>query len=122
MGLYGLASILYHSPAACKPLFVKSLINDVDANYLTEVLRPQQSPEGSSRRFIEEKIVDHFQDFLLSLADYNITGYSAQPQDMGESFSAKISHSPDLTGLGVMGWLSTAQGNEWPKSKDNTQV
>ena len=41
MGLYGLASILYHSPAACKPLFVKSLINDVDANYLTEVLQPQ---------------------------------------------------------------------------------
>lgn len=41
MGLYGLASILYHSPAACKPLFVKSLINDVDAHYLTEVLRPQ---------------------------------------------------------------------------------
>ena len=116
MGLYGLANILSHSPAACKPLFVKGLINDVDANYLTEVLQPQYSPEGSSRRLIEEKIVDHFQDFLLSLQDDNITGYSApvawnydedgQPQDMAESFSGEMFHSPDLTASGVMGWLT----------------
>ena len=99
MGLYGLANILSHSPAACKPLFVKGLINDADVNYLTEVLQPQYSPEGSSRRLIEEKIVDHFQDFLLSLEDDNITGYSApvawnydedgQPQDMGEMFHSQ---------------------------------
>lgn len=42
MALYGLASILSHIPAACKPLFGKGLVNDVDANYLTEVLQPLQ--------------------------------------------------------------------------------
>ena len=52
-------------------------IGDVDANYLAGLLRPQYSPEGSSRRLVEEKVVDHLQDFLLSLEDDNITGYSA---------------------------------------------
>ena len=32
MDPYGLASILSHSPDACKPLFVKGHISDVDAN------------------------------------------------------------------------------------------
>ena len=127
MGLYGIASILSHSPAACKPLFVKGLINDVDANYLKEVLQPQYSPEGSSRQLIEEKIVDHFQDFLLSLADDNITGYSApvawnydedgQPQGMGDSFSGEMFHSPDLTASGVMGWLTGQRHREMNRQK-----
>ena len=77
MGLYGLASILSHSPAACKPLFVKGHIEDVDANYLAGLLQPQYCPEGSPRRLVEEKVVDHFQDFLLSLEDDNVTDYSA---------------------------------------------
>lgn len=77
MDLYGLASILSHSPDACKPLFVKGHISDVDANYLAGALNPQYSPEGSSKRLVEEKVVDHFQDFLLSLEDENITGHSA---------------------------------------------
>lgn len=52
MSLYRLASILSHSPAACKTLFVKGLIDDVDANYLTGVLHSQYSLEGWSRRLV----------------------------------------------------------------------
>ena len=77
MGLYALSSILSHSPAARKPLFVKGHIAAVDANYLAGLLHPQYSPEGSSRRLVEERVDDHFQDFLLSFEDDNITGYSA---------------------------------------------
>ena len=39
MSPYGLASILKHSPVACKPLFVKGHIDEVDANYLTGLLQ-----------------------------------------------------------------------------------
>lgn len=50
MDLYGLASILSHSPDPCKPLFVKGHISDVDANYLAGALNPQYSPEGEKTR------------------------------------------------------------------------
>ena len=119
MSLYGLGSILAHSPAACKPLFVKGHIAAVDANYLAGLLQPQYSPEGSSRRLVEENVVDHFQDFLLSLEDDNITGYSApiawnyedsQLPDKAESSEESPEnekfYSPDLTASGVMGWLT----------------
>ena len=126
MDLYGLASILSHSPDACKPLFVKGHISDVDANYLAGALNPQYSPEGSSKRLVEEKVVDHFQDFLLSLEDENITGYSApiawnyaedsQLQDRaefpGESSEIEKFHSPELTASGVMGWLTGQRHRE----------
>ena len=121
MNLYGLASILPHSPAACKSLFVKGHIDDVDANYLAGLLQPQYSSQGSSRRYVEEKVVDHFQDFLLSLEDENITGYSApvawnyedsQLEDKAESSEAEKFHSPDLTASGVMGWLTGQRHRE----------
>ena len=126
MDLYGLASILSHSPDACKPLFVKGHISDVDANYLAGALNPQYSPEGSSKRLMEEKVVDHFQDFLLSLEDENIAGYSApiawnyaedsQLQDRaefpGESSEIEKFHSPELTSSGVMGWLTGQRHRE----------
>ena len=121
MGLYGLASILSHSPAACKPLFVKGHIEDLDTNYLAGLLQPQYSPEGLSRRLVEEKVVDHFQDFLLSLEDDNVTGYSTPiawnyeeipvQGDEGSS-AAENFHSPDLSASGVMGWLTGQRHRE----------
>ena len=121
LDLYGLAAILSHSPAACKPLFVKGHIDDVDANYLAGLLRPQYSPEGSSRKLVEEKVVDHLQDSLLSLEDDNITGYSAPMawnyeeshlQDKVEFAAEEQFHSPDLTASGVMGWLTGQRHRE----------
>ena len=75
---------------------------------------------------MEEKVVDHFQDFLLSLEDENITGYSApiawnyaedsQLQDRaefpGESSEIEKFHSPELTASGVMGWLTGQRHRE----------
>jgi len=121
LGLYGVAAILSHSPAACKPLFVRGHIDDVDANYLAGLLRPQYSPEGSSRKLVEEKVVDHLQDFLLSLEDDNITGYSvpmawnyedSHLQDKVEFSAEEQFHSPDLTASGVMGWLTGQRHRE----------
>lgn len=67
MSLCRLPSILFHSPAACKPFCVKSLTNDVTANYLTWVLHPQYTPESLSRWLIGEKMVDHVQEFSAQL-------------------------------------------------------
>ena len=73
---------------------------------------------------MEEKVVDHFQDFLLNLEDDNITGYSApvawnyedsQLLDKAESSEESPEekfYSPDLTASGVMGWLTGQRHRE----------
>jgi hypothetical protein len=76
LGLFGLKSIISHSPHYCKTLFVKGHLEKVDANYLVGLLHPEFSPEGTSRRCAEEKVIDHFQDLLLSMKDDPMTGYA----------------------------------------------
>ena len=34
------------------------------------------SPEGTSRRTVEETLIDNFQDFLMGLEDEKMTGYT----------------------------------------------
>lgn len=78
--LYGLAKIVLSNPQVCKPLFVKAAgaQDQVDANYLFSLVQPMYSTPGSSRRQVEENIMDHLQDFLISLEDdQNITGYAS---------------------------------------------
>lgn len=78
--LYGLAKIVLSNPEVCKPLFVKAAgaQDQVDANYLFSLVQPMYSTPGSSRRQVEESIMDHLQDFLISLEDdQNITGYAS---------------------------------------------
>jgi len=62
--LYGLAEIIKHKPNSCKPLFVKESIKGVDANYVFFLMKPNFSLEGSSRKDIEESVMDSFQDFF----------------------------------------------------------
>lgn len=68
---YALASIIQTNPEACKPLFVKDESNSdvVDANYLFLSLHPEYTEEGSSRRGVEEYIMDLLQDFFFGLED-----------------------------------------------------
>lgn len=68
----------------------------------------KQVQENSAKNLRKEKIKQissqaHFYLRVICAWNYDEDG---QPQDMGESFSAKISHSPDLTASGVMGWLA----------------
>ena len=74
--LYGLADLVAKHPNAARSLFVLGGQRPVDANYLVSILKPEYSPEGTSRRCKEEEVMDHFQDFLLTLEDEKISGYT----------------------------------------------
>ena len=77
--LYGLPKIVLSNPEVCKLLFVKAAgaQDQVDANYLFSLVEPIHSTPGSSRRQVEESIMDHLQGFLISLEhEQNITGYA----------------------------------------------
>ena len=76
MTLYGLADIVSKYPAAARSVFVLDEQRNVNADYLLSVLKPQNSPNETSRRPREENIMDYFQDFILSLEDGKVVGYS----------------------------------------------
>ena len=87
----------------------------VDANYLVSLMAPEFSPEGSSRRLKEEEIMDNFQDFLISLEDEVITGYTEAiacntdddaDQCTNNDQEIETFSIPDLTPAGVLGWLT----------------
>ena len=136
MKSYGLDELIKSNPEACKPLFVsgdfkKSLVPD--ANYLLSTLKPAYSEEGSSRRKIEESIIDFFQDTLLSFEDGRVSGYASAVawnyDDQVHSVPKNVAllsnelavpdekyKTPDLSISGVMQWLTGQQhkplGNE----------
>eukprot|EP00112_Aurelia_sp_Birch-Aquarium-sp1_P023514 Seg7030.3 transcript_id=Seg7030.3/GoldUCD/mRNA.D3Y31 product="hypothetical protein" protein_id=Seg7030.3/GoldUCD/D3Y31 len=59
---YGLQEIMSTNPSACESLFVKDKGQSLkpDANYLFSLMVPDYSPTGTSRRMVEEEIMDHF--------------------------------------------------------------
>ena len=118
MELYGLAELIRRNPESCKPLFVQATDESVDANYVFSLMKPKYSPEGSSRKRVEESVMDHFQDFLLSLEDEKrISGYKEaiawnyDEEDGNESGRKSTIEEPkelfqtaDATVPGVLGW------------------
>lgn len=126
MKAYGLDEIIKKHPEACKPLFIdgdfnKSLVPD--ANYLLSILNPIYSEEGSSRKQIEDNMIDFLQDTLLSIEDGRATGHSSavawnysddskQPPEC--EADVKISspppeerfQTPELSIPSVMQWLT----------------
>lgn len=124
--LFGLESLVKGNADLCKPLFVKnSNANIVDANYIVSVLKPIYSQEGSSRRKIEEAVIDNFQDLLMRFEDENLTGYSEmlawnnedklQEREPTETNQLEAEERPGnfqsavLNPPGVLGWLTGQQ-------------
>ena len=124
--LFGLASAIASSASLCRSLFVMESSNiTVDANYLVSLLKPLYSPEGTSRRTVEETLIDNFKDFLMGLEDEKMTGYTEmvawsshdhledeephQEDPVNQSVeeeNPQFFHSAELTPSGVLGWLT----------------
>jgi len=118
LNLYGVADIVLSNPEICKSLFVKlgSEKGNISANELFSMVDPQYSEPGSSRRQVEEIVMDHLQDFLMSLEDdRNIMGYAfpvtwnykeQQDNEQHSSQPTEEFETPELTPSGIMGWLT----------------
>lgn len=112
--LFGLADTITKYPEACRPLLVLDTENKdtVDANYVFSILFPNYSQKGSSRRQVEEAMMDFFQDFLFKLEDgSSISGYTEEIAWAGDDADEEPSIServqgPDMTPPGLLGWLT----------------
>lgn len=126
MKAYGLPDLIKNAPEACKPLFVNGNFKktlEPDANYLLSIINPMYSEDGSSRKKVEESIIDFFQDTLLSFDDGRVSGYKSAvawnyDHELGnlsanqtipeiESLpSTDNFESPDLSVAGIMQWIT----------------
>ena len=118
--LYGLADIIRQKPEICKALFVMGHEKDVDANYVFSLMKPCYSVEGSTRKEVEESVMDSFQDFLISLEDeQKISGYTealtwnyedgedrGSERQQSDKQPGEEFQTADVSVAGVLGWLT----------------
>ena len=119
LNTYGLGDLISSHPDICKKLFLQDYYAESvpDGNYLTSLLTPRYSPEGTSKRLVEESLMDHMQDLLISFEDKKITGISAavawrdDDDEVVETCATgntdeEVLETADLSVAGVMGWLT----------------
>ena len=114
-------------PDICKPFFLEEFHAGTvpDGDYLFSLLKPKYSPESTTRRVLEESMMDHLQDLLISFEDQEIPGkaaaWSADNDDdhhddakvVGDKASGNVGIAAeetfaeaDLAVAGIMGWLT----------------
>ena len=99
--------------------FVRGSVQGVDANYVFSLMKPNFSLDGSSRKDIEESVLDSFQDFFISLEDHEkVSGYAEAVSwnyEDGDGVSEISSpdrtpteefQTADITVAGVLSWLT----------------
>jgi len=115
MELFGLAQLITKYPKVCESLFVAGGQEAVDANYLFSLIKPEFSSKESSRRAIEEAVMDYFQDFIFNLEDQETTSGYKEPlawkshgiSDDDEEVDDDVKfNEADLSPAAVMGWMT----------------
>lgn len=113
-----LAAVRAH-PEILKELFVRGNESHIaDANYVYSLMSPKYSDDGTSKRVLENSVMDHFQDFLMALEDETICGYTeaiawkdGNPTEQNEGGADGTDENSQfsnvsLTPAGVLGWLT----------------
>jgi hypothetical protein len=120
LNTYGLGDLISSHPDICNKLFLQDYHAETvpDGNYLITLLRPRYSPEATSKRSVEESLMDHMQDLLISFEDKKITGMSApvawrddddeivETCATGNAETEEVLETADLSVAGIMGWLT----------------
>ena len=71
--LFGIKETPLENKTMLGSLFINSFDTAVNASYVFSLLEPTFSVEGSFRNLVEEKMLDHLQDFLMMMKDENIS-------------------------------------------------
>lgn len=142
---YGLGDLISAHPDICKPLFLEEFYAESvpDGDYLFSLLKPKYSPESTTKRVIEESMMDHFQDLLISFEDNEITPKAAAvaTKEEGDICDEASDETPeghaeddaedgpgeetlqkaDLSIPGIMGWL-TGQKHKKPMFEEKPRI
>ena len=110
--------MMKQNPEAFKQYFVMGQAQPVDANFVFSLMKPRYSVDGSTRKEIEERVMDNFQDFLNSLEDNDekVSGYSeavswnyVEIEESSEPSAEQTNEEfqvAEITVPGMLGWLT----------------
>ena len=118
--LFGIKETPLENKTMLGSLFINSFDTAVNASYVFSLLEPTFSVEGSFRNLVEEKMLDHLQDFLMMMKDENIScvteslAYDTDNETSTKESEAKINQA------GFLKW-STGQ-NHKPLSIGNFNI
>eukprot|EP00112_Aurelia_sp_Birch-Aquarium-sp1_P017545 Seg408.4 transcript_id=Seg408.4/GoldUCD/mRNA.D3Y31 product="hypothetical protein" protein_id=Seg408.4/GoldUCD/D3Y31 len=109
---YGIHNCIKEDPFVCESLFVNSCQPDVapDADYLFSLLKPQFAEFGSTRRTLEELVMDNFQDMLHAVEDSSVAGQTsaiAWNYDDADAEHGDEKFQPiEISISNIIGWLT----------------
>eukprot|EP00794_Sanderia_malayensis_P014638 gene14638-16157_t len=111
---YDLKKHLMNNSKLCQALFIKGKADEVDANYLVNLLYPDFPEKGNQHRAAEDQVLDNFQDFISCLEDQKMSSiasavawnYDDEDDEYKESNGEERYQCADLTQAGVMQWLA----------------
>ena len=111
---YGIHHCIKEDPSVCESLFVNSCQPDVapDADYLFSLLKPQFAELGSTRRTVEELVMDNFQDMLHAVEDSLVTGHSSAIAWNYDDAKSDAEHADEkfqaieISIPNILGWLT----------------
>lgn len=118
LNLFGLFGKIVANQEIMKTLFVQEQGKIVvDSSYVVSLLKPQYSPDGSTRRIIEERFLDYLQDFINNLEDLKVDSLpEGEVLANDEGFNlldgtlpydgANYLTTADLTTKGFLGWCT----------------
>ena len=120
---FGVKNYLFSHKHLLEPVFTISNDFVVNANYVFSLLKPSFSLAASSKRIVEERVLDYIQDFLIMLEDTSVTGPSEalayHSEDLTSSDEEKESYA-NLSPSGIMKWL-TGQSHK-PMSQEDMDI
>jgi len=110
--VFGLDQYIQSCPSILKALFNKenTTHKNVDGSYIVSLLRPSYSEEQSTRRQVEEMLIDMLQDFL-----YNIDSGKMKPENAAVAWKDSRDsdtedtndfEQADLTAPSMLAWIT----------------
>ena len=68
LDVLGIIQFVRHHPNTLKSLFAYNFIAEVTSEYLSELFRPNMSPQGHNQREDEEAVLLNWNDYLQDIA------------------------------------------------------
>lgn len=107
--LFGLKEFLFKEQDLCKILFRQAKL-EISIAYIASILRPVYSEEHSTRRQVEEMVMDLFQDFLFEVEEGNFLTHLEAPIAYTEDDeNGTETENVNLTPKSIVSWITGQQ-------------
>ena len=104
--VFGIKETLLENKTLLRSLFINYSDTVVNANYIFFLVEPTFSNEGSFRKSIEQKMLGHLQDFLITMEDEKISSVSESLAYRTEDKTSAKESEAKINSAGFLKWVT----------------